>query len=104
MRLIPLPKRRRINLNNRTLHKRIRAHELVVGRIIHHRDDSRLPRDALGSPGEVARIETESTELGVPATRAHAVDAFGAELGVGRLTTELELALLAVVGALGTSR
>ena len=33
---------------------------------------------------------------------AHSVDALGPELGVGGLATELELALLAVVGALST--
>ena len=70
----------------------------------HHRDDPRLLRDVLRAPGEVARVETEGTVLEVAATNTDGVDPLGAELGVGGLTTELELSLLAVVGALSTGR
>lgn len=68
----------------------------------HHSDDPRLPGDALRTPRKVARVETKCTEFGVPTTGAHGVDALNAKLGVGRLTAEFELALLAVVGTLGT--
>ena len=68
------------------------------------RDDARLLRHMLRAPGEVARLEAERAELGVPAARAHSVDTLRAELGVGGLAAELELALLAVVRALGAGR
>ena len=57
----------------------------------------------LASPSKVARVETEGTVLEVAPTNTDGVDPLGAELGVGGLTTELELSLLAVVGALGPS-
>lgn len=53
-------------------------------------------------PGEVTGLQTECTVLEVSSTDTNAVDALGAELGVSGLTAELELALLAVVGALST--
>lgn len=56
----------------------------------------------LGGPGKIARVETESAILEITATNTHGVDTLWTELGVGGLTTELELSLLAVVGALGT--
>lgn len=58
----------------------------------------------LGGPGKVARVETESAILEVTATNAHGVNTLWAKPGVGGLTTELELSLLAVVGTLGTRR
>ena len=70
----------------------------------HDTDDTGLLGSVFASPSKVARVETEGTVLCVPTTGTDGVDTFGTELGVGRLTTELELALLAVVGALGTSR
>ena len=57
---------------------------------------------AFASPGEVAGLQAKRAELGVSSTDTDRVNALGAELGVGGLTTELELSLLAVVGALGT--
>jgi hypothetical protein len=56
------------------------------------------------APRKVTRIETEGTELGVPTAGADGVNALRAELCVCGLTAELELALLAVVSALGTGR
>jgi len=56
----------------------------------------------LRCPCEVTSVETEGTVLGVTTADAHGVDALGAELGAGRLTTELEFSLLAIVGALCT--
>lgn len=68
----------------------------------HHSDNPRLPGDALRTPCKVARVQTKGTEFGVTTASAHGVDALHAKLGVGGLTAEFELALLAVVGALGT--
>lgn len=58
----------------------------------------------LRSPCKVTGIETESAIFDVTATHAHRVDALGTKLGVGGLTTEFELSLLAIVGALSTGR
>jgi hypothetical protein len=68
----------------------------------HDTNNPRLLRDVLRSPRKVARIQTKGTVLDVSTPHADTVDAFGTEFGVGRLATELELSLLAVVGALGT--
>ena len=62
----------------------------------------RFAGDVLRSPGIVSGVKTESTVLDVSTTDTDSVDALRAELGGGGLTTELELSLLAVVGALGT--
>jgi hypothetical protein len=62
-----------------------------------------LAGDVLRTPCEVSGIETEGTVLDVTATDTDGVDTLGAELGGGGLTAELELSLLAVVGALRTS-
>ena len=65
-------------------------------------DNPRLASDMFTAPSEVARIKTESTVLEVATADTDGMDALGAELGVGGLTTELEFSLLAIVGALGT--
>ena len=57
----------------------------------------------LRTPGEVAAVETESTGLDVATAHTHVVNALRADTGVGGLTTELELPLLAVVGVASTS-
>ena len=41
---------------------------------------------AFGAPGEVARIEAESSIFGVTTTRADEMDTFSANTGVGWLT------------------
>ena len=68
----------------------------------HDTDDTGLPGDMLAAPSKVTRVETKGTVLEVATADTDGVDALGAELGVGGLTTELEFSLLAVVGALGT--
>ena len=62
----------------------------------------RLAGDVLRAPCEVSGVETESTVLEVSSTDTNGVNALRAELGVSGLAAELELALLAVVGALST--
>ena len=69
----------------------------------HDTDDTGLLGSVFASPSKVARVETEGTVLEVAPTNTDGVNPLGAELGVGGLTTELELSLLAVVGALGSS-
>ena len=68
----------------------------------HDTDDTGLLGSVFASPSKVARVETEGTVFGVTTTGAHGVDTLRTELGVGGLATELELPLLAVVGALGS--
>ena len=50
-------------------------------------DDADFASDALGAPGEIARVETESTVFLVSSTRADEMDALGADTGVGWLAT-----------------
>ena len=54
----------------------------------------------LTGPCEVAGLKTKGTVLEVSAADTNGVNPLGTELGVGWLTAELELSLLAVVGAL----
>jgi hypothetical protein len=56
----------------------------------------------LRSPCKVTRVEAEGTVFGVTATDTHSVNTLWTKLSAGRLTTELEFSLLAIVGALGT--
>ena len=89
---------------NNILSKRILLLSIYRRPITHDTNDPRLAGDTLRSPGKVARVETEGAVLGVTTTGAHGVDTLRTELGVCGLATELELPLLAVVGALGTGR
>ena len=68
----------------------------------HDSENPGLAGGALAGPGEVTSLEAEGTELEVSSTDTDRVHTLGAELGVGGLTAELELSLLAVVGALST--
>ena len=65
-------------------------------------NDTSLAGDGLGTPREVTGIQTHGTELAVTTTGTDLVDTLSTELGVGGLATQLELSLLAVLGALGS--
>ena len=88
--LIPLPKRRGIDLDDGRLGQGIRADELVVRGMVCDGDDADLAGDALGAPAVVARVEAEGAELAVAAAGAHEMDAFGADTGPSGLATFLE--------------
>lgn len=103
MRLVPLAERSGIDLDYGGLGEGICADEFVVGRMEDDTDDTGLAGDSLGTPGEVAGIETESTELAVSSTGTDEMDTLSTNTGVGGLTTELESTLLAVCSAFGTS-
>jgi hypothetical protein len=92
--LIPLAERRSIDLDNGGLGEGVRADKLVVGRVVNHLNDTSLAGASLRGPGEVARVETESTVLVVTATGADGVDALGTDTGVRRLAARLEGSLL----------
>lgn len=57
----------------------IRTDKLVVGRMVGNGNDTGLLGDSLGTPREVARVETETTELAVTTTSADKVDTYGGE-------------------------
>lgn len=103
MSLIPLTEGGGINLNDGSLHQSLGTDKFVVAGIVDNIDDTGLTADGLATPGETARIKTESTVLDVTSTDTDGVDTLGTELGVGRLTTKFELSLLTVESTLGTS-
>ena len=100
MGLVPLAEGRRVDLDDAILHERLRAHELVVRRVVDHVQNTGLARADLGAPGVVARLEAERAELLVAASSSNFGDLLDADFGVRRRPPELELALLAVVEAL----
>ncbi len=103
MGLVPLTEGSSINLDNGTLYESLGTDELVVASIVDDIDNTGLTADGFRSPGEVTRIETEGTILDVTSTDTDGMDTLGTELGVSRLTAELELSLLTVEGTFGTS-
>lgn len=92
--LVPLPEGGGVDLDDGAAGQGVGADELVVGRVVRDHDDTRLACAALGGPGEVARVETQSTVLVVAAAGADGVDALGADTGVGTLAASFESALL----------
>ena len=120
MGLVPLSEGSSIDLDDSGAGQGVGTDELVVGGVVDDTDDTGLLGDALGTPGEVAGLETQSTELAVAAAGADKVDTVSANTSVGRLATFLEspkamldmtreaiglcIPLLAVVCALRTGR
>ena len=99
---VPLTERSCIHLDNAALDERFGADEFVVGGVVDNVDNAALATDGLRTPRDVASVETESTELFVAAADTDFVNALRANLGHGSLATQLELALLAVVGPFGS--
>ena len=66
----------------------------------HNAYDPRFTGDALGCPRKVARVKTKGTELEIASSYADSVDTLGTKFCVGRLATELEFPLFAIVSAL----
>lgn len=92
--LVPLSEGSGINLNDGGLGQGVGANQFVVGGVVGHNDDTGLARDALGTPREVARLETEGTELAVTTTGADQVDSLSTDTGVGGLATLLERSMV----------
>ena len=92
--LVPLSEGGGIDLDNGGLGKGVGSDQLVVGRMVGDGDDTGLAGAALGAPGEVTGVETESSVLVVAATGSDGVDALRADTGVGTLATGFESALL----------
>lgn len=104
---VPLAHWDGVDLDNGAHDEGVCAHQLVVGGIVHHADDAGLARHCLRAPRKVSFVrqstcfEAQGTELLVAAAHSHDVDALLADLGVCGLAAQLELSLLAVLGALG---
>ena len=94
VRLVPLSEGRRVDLHHGRLGQRVGPDQLVVRRVVHHPDHAGLARNPLGTPREVARVQTQRAVLGVTTPGPHKVDALGADTRVGRLTTLLEGSVL----------
>lgn len=87
---VPLPERSGIDLNDGGLGEGVGTDEFVVGRVEGGGNDADLARDTLATPGEVAGVDTETTEFAVTTASADEMDALGADTGVGGLTALLE--------------
>lgn len=92
--LVPLTEGGSVNLDDGRLGQGVGSDQLVVGRVVGDDDNTSLAGAALGGPGEVARVETQSTVLVVTAAGADGVDSLGTDSGVGLLSAGLESALL----------
>lgn len=90
MGLVPLSEGSSIDLDDGGAGQGVGSDELVVGRVVDDTDDTSLLGDALGAPGEVAGLETQSTELAVAAAGADKMDTLSANTGIGRLAALLE--------------
>ncbi|KAJ2241025.1 hypothetical protein GGI13_007479 [Coemansia sp. RSA 455] len=99
--LVPLTEGSSVDLDDGALHKGVGADKLVVGGVVDDRNNTSGARDGLGAPRVGAGLKAHGAVLLVATTDTHFVDALGAQLGASSLATELELSLLAVLGALG---
>ena len=88
--LVPRAEGRSVDLDDGRLGEGVGSDELVVGRVEGDDDDTHFARDALGAPGEVARVETQRAVFGVAAADPDEMYALVADTGVGWLTTLLE--------------
>ena len=88
--LVPLTERSGVDLNDGRLGKGVCADEFVVGRMEGYADNPDFARYSLGAPGEVARVETEGAVFLVSTTSTDEMNTFGADTGVGWLTTFFE--------------
>lgn len=86
-----------IDLANGALDESLGTDQFVVGGVVDDVEDTALAGDVLGTPGEVALIQTESAELQVATTTADGADTLGGavnKLGHGGGAADLKLALL----------
>lgn len=101
MSLIPLTERGSIDLDDGRLDKSVGADQFVVGSIIYNSYNTNFARDGFGTPGVGTSLKAHGAELGVTTAGTDSVNSLGSELGVGALTSEFKLSLLAVLGTLG---
>ena len=103
MRLVPLSERGSVDLNNSALGQSFGSDQLVVARVVHYIDDSRLSGDTFGAPREVTGVQTKRTVLFVSTTSSDRVDTLRAQFRVGRRSAQLELPLLSWLWSFATS-
>jgi len=92
--LVPLPEGGSVDLDDGGLGQGVGSDKLVVRRVVGDDDNTGLAGAALGAPGKVTRVETESSVLVVATAGTDGSDPLGADTGVGSLTAGLESALL----------
>lgn len=90
MGLVPLSKWGGIDLNDGGAGQGVGTDKLVVGGVVDDTDDTGLLGDALRAPGEIAGLETQSTELAVSAAGADKMNTLRANTGIGGLAALLE--------------
>jgi len=88
--LVPLSERSSVDLDDSGAGQGVGADEFVVRWVESDGNHAGLAADALGSPGEVARVDAEGAELAVTTTGADEMDTLGSNSRVGRLATLLE--------------
>jgi len=96
MSLVPLAEGRSVDGDDGVLDERLSTHQLVVAGVVDGIDDTRLTRDRLGAPREVAGVQSERSSLDVATADADQMDAVAADLGHGSRATHLILSLLLV--------
>ncbi|KAH3669398.1 hypothetical protein OGAPHI_001519 [Ogataea philodendri] len=91
-----------VDLHNSRLGQCVGSHQFVVRWVVHHTRHSGLSGDSLGSPREVAGLDSQSSVLDISTSGSDGVDSFGADLGVGALSSQLKLSLLSELGSFST--
>jgi hypothetical protein len=93
---VPGTERNSVNLDDGILHQGLGADELIVGRIVHHIQNSCLTSHSIKAPQEIASVQTQRPELGIPSPNSDTLHCLIArQLGHGTLPPQLVLALLA---------
>lgn len=87
-----------IDENDSVLDDGLGSNKLVVRRVVDNIKNLGLLGDSLRTPGEVASVDTESSELVVATSASERSNSRVTKLGHGRLSTHLELSLLLMDG------
>lgn len=90
MSLVPSSEWSGIDLHDGGSGKGIRSDKFVVRGMESDDNDTGLSGDSLTAPTEVARVESETSELSVSAAGSYEMDSLSANTGVGWLTTFLK--------------
>lgn len=88
--LVPGTERCGIDLDDGGAGEGVCADEFVVGRVEGDDNDTDLAGNALGSPGEVAALDSQGSVFGVSTSGAYKMDSLVTNTGVGWLTSLLE--------------
>jgi hypothetical protein len=87
---VPGPEGGGIDLDDRILHQSLRTNQLIVRGVVNHIQNSGLASHSLRTPREIASVQTQRPELGVPTTHTDAPDGLVArQLGHSTLPSQL---------------